>query len=189
MNKSERETDLTPTKGRTRIQSVARASRILMSIAQSIEGFTASEIAAKFDLSPPTAYHLLATLADEGLIAKNASRRYLLGPSATLIANAVSLQDVLPLSYLELSREIAARTSETVYISAWRGAQIRVLETIEGSHVLRVAGSAAGFTKLTHARARVKILLAFASEDVQDRVISTMTFERVTPNTITSEER
>ncbi|PRZ42317.1 IclR family transcriptional regulator [Antricoccus suffuscus] len=182
------EDPVNPGKSRTRIQSVTRAARILMSIAQSIDGHSASEIAAQFDLSQPTAYHLLTTLADEGLIAKDARRRYVLGPSASIIANAVSQQDILPDRYLALTRKVAALTGETVYFTAWRGLQICVLETIEASHALRVAAETAGFSKMTHTRASAKVLLAFASDEVRDRAIADMTFEKVCPNTITSEK-
>ena len=176
-----------PTSRPTRIQSVARASQILMAIARAKDGLAATQVARQFSLSQPTAYHLLATLADEGLVAKNSSRRYLLGPGAAVIASAVAAQDAPPLEYLRMSHRVANRTHETVYLSAWRGSQIRVLDTIEGSHVLRVAGSTDGYTKFTHARASAKVLLAHASKEVQDRVISAMTFERVTATTITSE--
>ncbi|MEO9200073.1 MAG: winged helix-turn-helix domain-containing protein, partial [Antricoccus sp.] len=60
-----------------------------MMIAQSVDGHSASEIAGQHGLSQPTAHHLLATPADEGLIAKDPRRRYVLSPSASIIANAV----------------------------------------------------------------------------------------------------
>jgi IclR family transcriptional regulator, acetate operon repressor len=60
--------EVEPAKQRQVIQSVARASRILLAVARSPHGLTATEVASIVGLSMPTAYHLLATLEEEKLL-------------------------------------------------------------------------------------------------------------------------
>src|SRR4051812_1985011 len=72
----------------TRIRSVARASQVLLWVAAQAHGATAKEIAKAHTLALPTTYHLLNTLTDQGLLAKDLQRRYILGPSAAILAQA-----------------------------------------------------------------------------------------------------
>ena len=55
----------------TRIRSVRRAAALLEHVAASPAGCTGTEAAAALDIPPPTAYHLLSTLVDAGLLAKD----------------------------------------------------------------------------------------------------------------------
>jgi len=72
--------------GRTRIRSVGRSARALLLVADSAAGCSATEVATRLGLAVPTAFHLLNTLVDEGLLAKE-RRRYFLGPAAGRIAD------------------------------------------------------------------------------------------------------
>jgi DNA-binding IclR family transcriptional regulator len=172
--------------GQTRIHSVSRASKILLAVAVSQNGLQAREVATRFDLALPTAYHLLATLTAEGLLHKDERRRYLLGPSAAVIAMAVGKDTSVPEYYLKPLRQLAAVTRETAYISAWRGGEIVVIATIEGAEAVRVAGLANGYGENIHARASGKLLLAFARDGVADEMLANMPLRKRTPNTITS---
>jgi len=70
----------------TRIQSVARACQLMLWLAERPHGATAKEAAFARHLTLPTTYHLLNTLADQGLLEKNAQRRYVIGPAAAQLA-------------------------------------------------------------------------------------------------------
>lgn len=166
------------------IQSVARASRILLAAASAPDGVSAKEVAVGFELKLSTAYHLLSTLASEGLLYKDARRRYMIGPRAATIAYAVERDNATPQRYIAMLRKLAQITSETAYLCAWRRGEIRVLETIEGAHAIRVGKITKGSYDNPHARAAGKLLLSFASEAQRKALISGR-LKRVTPNTIT----
>jgi DNA-binding IclR family transcriptional regulator len=170
----------------TRIQSVSRAIRILKAVASSDEGLTVRAATEELELSTPTAYHLLNTLVDEGMLVKDERRRYLLGPSASVIAEAFNRQGTIPERYMTALNGLASSTRETAYLSAWRNGAIAVLASVEGSQAVRVAGLTAGYSENEHARASGKLLLAFASDEVREAVLARSHLRRVTPHTITS---
>ncbi|UCR88186.1 IclR family transcriptional regulator [Mycetocola spongiae] len=172
--------------GTTTIQSVARASRILIAVAGTDEGLLAKEVADAQGLSLPTAYHLLATLVQEGLLFKDSRRRYVLGPQAEVVAAAIERNSAAPENYLVFLRQLAASTEETAYLSAWRNGEIAVLSSIEGSRAVRVSGLTGSHSDDLHARASGKLLLAYGTPELRERVIAASGFHPRTANTITS---
>ncbi|TAM67054.1 MAG: IclR family transcriptional regulator [Microbacteriaceae bacterium] len=180
----EREDDLDD--GRTRIQSASRAIRILLAVAATQDGLKAKEIADAFGLSLPTAYHLLNTLTNEGVLFKDERRRYLIGPRAAVIAEAVNNSNTVPDGYVKALHALAERTGETAYLSVWRRNEIVVLATVEGSQAVRVTGLTAGYSDNIHARASGKLLLAFAPAPVRKTLIEGLVLRRLTHATITS---
>src|SRR5690606_8701223 len=107
---------------RTRVRSVARGSRLLLLIARRAGGITASEAAKTLGVALPTAYHLLMTLVDEGLVARTAERRYVLGPRVAVLADGFLRDGDTPAYLTGPLRALAAETGETAYLTAWRGA-------------------------------------------------------------------
>jgi IclR family acetate operon transcriptional repressor len=153
---------------KTRIQSVARASQVLLWVADEPHGATAKEIAASQGLALPTTYHLLNTLVDEGLLAKDVHRRYILGRSTAILAQAYLRGKAVPDSLLGALRELARRTGETSYLADWGEHEIRVLASVEGSRMLRVAEVGSGVYEHGHARANGKVLLAYARPEIRE---------------------
>jgi IclR family acetate operon transcriptional repressor len=153
---------------KTRIQSVARASQVLLWVADQPHGAAAKEIAASQGLALPTTYHLLNTLVDEGLLAKDVHRRYILGRSTAILAQAYLRGKAVPDSLLGALRELARRTGETSYLADWGEHEIRVLASVEGSRMLRVAEVGSGVYEHGHARANGKVLLTYARPEVRD---------------------
>ncbi|TKG71692.1 IclR family transcriptional regulator [Prauserella endophytica] len=170
----------------TIIQSVARASQILARVAAQDDGLTASEVAQAMDLSLPTTYHLLTTLATEGLLYKDSGRRYVLGPAAEFIADAVNRNLAIPDYYKGPLQRLAAQTSETAYLSAWRRSKVQILAIVEGSQAVSVVGLAAGAVGNEHARATGKLLLAHARSEIRDEVLGADPFAPLTEHTTTA---
>lgn len=171
------------------VQSVARASRILLAVASAPEGLTAKQVAASFDLALPTAYHLLSTLTGEGLLAKDGQRRYVVGPKAAVIAHAMMRDAAPPESYLQALRRLADETGEMAYLSAWRRGRIEVLDHVAGAHAVAVGAISTGFCGDPHARATGKLLLAYADDVVRDAVLQSTELRPLTPHTITDRGR
>lgn len=168
----------------TRIQSVARASQLLLWVAAQPHGATAKEIAAAQGLALPTTYHMLNTLVDEGLLAKDVHRRYILGRSTSVLAQAYLRGKAVPDSLLSALREVARRTEETAYLADWGEHEIRVLASLEGRHMLRVAEVGSGRYEFGHARANGKVLLAYAQPEAREAYLRSHPLVPVTKATI-----
>jgi DNA-binding IclR family transcriptional regulator len=172
---------------KTTIQSVSRAARILLAVAAD-GAMTAKSASQRYGLSLPTAYHLLNTLVAEGLLVRDARRGFDLGPQAWTIASATQRRQPLPERFTAGLSELAASTGEAVYLSALRQDEVAVLATIEGVGALRVAGLTGTHAKNLHARASGKLLMAHASPKERARILDGLSFDRLTPSTITSRE-
>jgi len=168
----------------TRIQSVARASHILLWVAEAPHGATAKEIAAAQGLTLPTTYHLVNTLVDQGLLAREPSRRYVLGRGMAVLARAYLRGKTVPEGLLAALRELADRTGETVYLADWGDHEIRVLASVEGSQTVRVAEVGSGPYEHGHARANGKALLAHAWPETREAYLRAHPPVRLTDATI-----
>jgi DNA-binding IclR family transcriptional regulator len=173
-----------PAATKTRIQSVARACQLLFWVAEQAHGATAKEVAAARGLALPTTYHLLNTLVDEGLLAKDVHRRYVLGRNTAILAQAYLRGKAVPETLLSALRELARRTEETTYLADWGENDIRVLASVEGSQIVRVAEVASGPYEYGHARANGKVLLAFATPELRQTYLRAHPPVPMTKNTI-----
>lgn len=168
----------------TRIQSVSRAAQLLMHVAGSPEGITTTAAATAAGLPVPTAHHLLATLCDEGLLARGEQRRFVLGPGVAALASAYSQAEGVAPWLLEPLRKLVREQQETAYLSAWRGQQIMVLASLESGAAVRVAGAERGAYEDPHARATGKLLLAFAEPHQRAAILGEGALIARTPHTI-----
>lgn len=169
----------------TLIRSVARASQILLHLANHGEAITAKETATAVGMHVATTYHLLNTLVSEGLVAKDSARRYTLGPKVGVLSDAFDRQLSPPANLLSGLRELADSSGETSHLSAWRHNEIVVLASIEGSHAVRVGAIHRGMRGDGHARASGKLLLAHARPETREAYFSTHPIRVVTEHTIT----
>ena len=172
-------------RSQTRIQSVSRAIGLLVAIAESADGETARHLADRSGLSLATTYHLLTTLWAEGMLTKDESRVFRLGPKAAVIADAYQRSDWVPTEYRRALQAVASQTGETAYLGTWRNGGVQVLEKIEGAHAVRVVGLDVGYTEDVHARASGKLLLAYASDELRNSVLARARLRPLTANTIT----
>lgn len=172
----------------TTIRSVARASRILVQLAEQPDGCTAKQVATAQELPLPTAYHLLGTLVAERFVTKDSNRRYRLGPALGGIADAFSSQFKPPEHLMGPLDWLADATGETVYAVAWRYDAIVVLASVEGQNAVRVSGANLGYVESAHARASGKLLLAFASDETRSAYLAQNPLAPVTTRTIVQQD-
>ncbi len=135
-----------------------------------------------------TAYHLLDTLVDEGMLSKDERRLYGLGPRVGALADAYHRQTAPPPRQLAALRAVADETGETVYLSSRRRDEVVLVQAIEGRHPVRVAGLHTGYGANLHARASGKVLMAFATPDLFERYVARQPLHALTPNTITDSD-
>jgi DNA-binding IclR family transcriptional regulator len=161
-----------------------KAAQLLRFVAEEREPTTATEIATATGIPTPTAFHLLNTLVGEGLLVKDADRRYSLGPGVGLLADSFLSRIAPPRYLLGPLQKLADETGETCYMSGWRDGEIVVLQTVEGDHPVRVRGLYRGFAGVAHARASGKLLLAATTEAVRERYLGSHPLKPVTEKTI-----
>lgn len=169
----------------TRVASVARAARLLALVASTPEDQrTAARIARALGKPLPTVYHLLSTLVDARLLARDTNGCYHLGSAVGVLADAYQRQAVPHPELLSRLTDLAGETQESAYLSAWRQGDISILAAREGTRAVRVASLRIGYYENAHARASGKVLLAFT--DPADRVayLAHHPLRPVTPRTI-----
>jgi|tagenome__1003787_1003787.scaffolds.fasta_scaffold20873882_2 IclR family acetate operon transcriptional repressor len=156
----------------TRIRSVGKAVSILVWLAGQPEPRSAKQIATALGLPIATAYHLLDTLAQDGMLFKDEHRLYHLGPSVGLMVDAFQRQNSPPEYLLAPLRRLAEEVGETTYLSLADGLDVVVVASVEGSHAVRVRGLHVGFRGSLHARGSGKLILAYAGEERIDRYLA-----------------
>jgi len=170
----------------TRVQSVARAARALLVVADAAAGCSAAEVANRLELAVPTTFHILNTLVDEGLLTK-AKRRYFLGPAASRIGDGFMGPEPTTSTLLAALQQLAGITLETAYLAVWRHGQVVVIGSVEGQLALKVAGMGVGLAEDAHARASGKMLLSTLEAEALDPYLATHPLRAVTAHTITDE--
>jgi DNA-binding IclR family transcriptional regulator len=170
------------------IRSVGRAAEWLLWLAAR-DGATATELSQAFDVPLPTVHHTLRTLEQCQLLSRDQSRRYILGARVGILSDAFLRQQAVSRELMEPLAWLAETTTETAYLAAWRGGEIRIMACVEGSNAVRVAGVHTGFYADGHARATGKLLLAYATDYQRETYLSSHALRRVTARTITSASR
>ena len=171
----------------TTIKSVERAAHVYLYVADNPR-VQASEIANHFTLTGPTTHHLLSTLVQVGLLRKDSERRYELGTASERIAQSALRQLRPPAEMRTALNELARRTGESCYLTAWRGDQIAVIAAVEGKQAVRVSGLVVGYTENIHARVGARVMLAYADAESRDWVLAGYDYSAATPHTLRTRE-
>jgi IclR family transcriptional regulator, acetate operon repressor len=167
------------------VRSVVKATRMLLCIAES-DGLMAAQVAKECALPLGTAYNLLNTLLAEGMLTRDSSRRYTLGPKIAALSLGYARRGPSEQT-LELLRSLAAATGETAYVSAWQDGEVVAVAAIEGSSPVRVGRVHAELRGHEHARASGKVLLAQLEPRELDAYLATHLLAALTPATIVRE--
>lgn len=172
-----------------RIQSVARATDVLIEVARSPRGLTSKQITEQLDMSRQGAYHLIHTLTSAGFLTRTGEGRYALGLKIGTLAAAFP-RHLTPEEHLApYVRALATATGETSYAAGWQGDDIVVLSVARGDSAVQAAEIVRGTAEDGHARASGKLLLAHASSDLLERYFRSHTLRARTANTITDRQR
>lgn len=148
------------------IESVDNALQLLL-LLRTNGSLSVTAAAAYLGVAGSTAHRLLAMLKFRGFVVQDAHKRYMPGPAALRALGgplAVALP-VLARSHMEaLSRD----TGETVNLVTLQGREVRFIESVEGTQVLRV-GKRLGVLLPAERTSGGKVLLAeLAQDDVAD---------------------
>src|SRR5918994_5655707 len=171
------------TKSRNKfVQSVDRAITVMELLSR--RGWSGvTEVANELGINKSTAYRLLTTLRDRGLVEQDAAtEKYRLGFGLVLLARAVRADpDILRCSRPVCER-LSERTRETVTIAVLEGDEAVVIhQSISRASALGVDWT--GRHTPLHATAAGKIFLAYMPEDQLLRILEGP-LERFTENTV-----
>ena len=152
------------------ISSVDSALRLLTAL-RDHPSLAVKESAELLGVAPSTAHRLLSTLQANGFVAQDATtRRYGPGPQLLGVALA-SLRrvDVRRVARPHLAA-LSAETRETVNLGVPEGATVRIIDSVEGSEVVRVSART-GEVVPSHLAAAGKVLLAALSDEELFRLL------------------
>jgi DNA-binding IclR family transcriptional regulator len=164
------------------VQSVDRAITVMEFLSR--RGWSGvTEVSRELEIHKSTAYRLLTTLRDRGLVEQDAAtEKYRLGFGLVLLARAVSADlDILRCARPVCER-LSERTGETVTIAVLEGDDAVIIhQSISRASALSVDWT--GRHTPLHATAAGKIFLLYMPEDQRLRVLE-KPLERFTEKTI-----
>jgi IclR family KDG regulon transcriptional repressor len=172
---------------RRELNSVGNALCLLETLAP-LPDAGISELSRAMDLAKPTVDRLLVTLVAAGFAEQDRrSRRYRLTHKLLGLADGVRARATL----LEVARpyviELAEQLAETINLGILSDSSVVYLETVASSEVFRVEPRP-GTILPAYCTALGKAMLAHLPAERLDAVLAQTSFDRRTPNTITSEQ-
>jgi IclR family acetate operon transcriptional repressor len=139
------------------LDSVDNALRLLLRLRQ--DGvLRVTQVADELGVAPSTAHRLLASLRHRGFVVQDAGRAYRPGPACAELGSAAYVLGLAPLVRDQLER-LNAEVGETVHLMVRTGRQVRFIDGVEGTQVLRV-GARTGMVLPAHRTSGGKALLA-----------------------------
>lgn len=171
-----------------RIQSIARA-KALLDVMATGHWVSLRELAARTSLAKTTAFNLVQALVDTGLVERDAQAgAYRLGLHHLIYGRAVERRlDVSAVARPHLVT-ICRLTCETINLALPCPADAIIVDSLEGSHSLRVS-SYSGTRAPYHSTACGRALLAWQPKSFRQFLYSLGTLRRSTPHTITDPDR
>lgn len=181
--------DTPPSERTGQVRAVVRATALLREIAASDAGLTLTQVAERTGLPPSTTHRLLTTMESERFVRYDvAAGIWQIGVSAFVTGSAfVRTRNLLHLAKPFL-RRLVEMTNETANIFVESGGQVVCLDQVESRHAMRAITQVGGRLPL-HASGSGKALLSMMSKDRRDRILSALSFTRLTPATITDRDR
>lgn len=171
----------------TTVQSVGRALSILELLADGPYELGVTELGRRLGVHKATAYRLVSTLAERGLVERNpATDKYRLGFGMIHLAGAAMARLDMVQQARPILEELAERTRETVNLAVLDGDRVMHIDQIAGTRSV-VTVSWVGRRTPYHCTSNGKVLLAFLGEAERERLLAAP-LEPLTPNTIVDPE-
>lgn len=166
------------------LTSVERALDVLETIATSPRPIPAKAVAQWLGISLGTSYRVLHTLEHGGYVVRLGHGCFGLGGKVTALSRLFQEGlDLVPTVRPALEH-LAVETGEDTYLAVFRGGEIAVAEVVEGSRELHVEGLEVGFSRVAHASAIGKVLLAACPDDTIDDYLGQQHLRAFTPRTL-----
>lgn len=148
------------------LQTLARGLKALDALALSDEGLRSTDVAKRFNLNLNTAGRLLSTLEASGYAARGSDGRYTIGPN--LISAAIKKTNIANLSKASrpILEKLRDKTHETVFLVMRVGHSLVIVDSLDGSHDLRVVLKVGGVVPLFPATTGYAVTVDLRSTEV-----------------------
>ena len=166
------------------LSSVRRALDVLEVIASSPRPIPAKAVAQQLGISLGTSYRVLHTLEDGGYVVRLGHGCFGLGGKVASLSRLFQESLDVVRTLRPAIKRLAAEAEEDAYLALFRGGEMAVAEVVEGSSTLHVGGLEVGFSRVAHASALGKVLLAGCPDDTIDDYLGQQHLTALTPRTL-----
>jgi IclR family KDG regulon transcriptional repressor len=163
---------------------VVKVLKIFEALHSNPSGLQLKQIAKQTAINKSTAYRFLAHLQGEGYLYRDDAGAYVIGPKLARMGSGTNFAESLRKMSRPILQKLWTATGETVNLAILDGQQILYLDVIESSHTFRFASQIGGRRQL-HCTALGKAILAHLPEEETRELLASLTFERLTPRTLT----
>ncbi|MFY9932675.1 MAG: IclR family transcriptional regulator [Streptosporangiaceae bacterium] len=165
---------------------VSRAVALLTAFDDIHPKLTLTELARRAGLPLATAHRLTGELTTLGMLTRTPSGHYAVGRTLWRIGLLAPMQTGLREIAAPFLQDLYAATLATIHLAVRDGLRVLYLDRLSGQRSVPVV-SRTGSRLAMHATGVGKVLLAYAPEDVQEKILSSP--RRITPYTITQPTR
>lgn len=167
---------------------VGKLLQILERLDQAPGGLLLREVVSLTGINKSTAYRFLSHLENEGYVFRDHNGYYMVGPKLTKLGNGVTYQATLCRTSDEILDKLCAATGESVNLAVLDQTEILYLSVYPSQHTFRMV-SEVGVRRPLHCTALGKAILAYLPPAQQQKIVASIHFERMTPNTISTIEQ
>ena len=174
-----------PLHDRYHIPNVKKTLTVLEMLAKHPRGMTVAQLMDATGYTKTTVFRVLCTLLDLGYLQKKSDDRTI-SISRKLVALAYASLSEKNLSEISLDvmREIRDYTGETVMLGVLLESECIMIDQVEGTHFFIFSGKL-GMKSPLHASAPGKAILAFVGDEEREKLLSSITLNKITANTFT----
>jgi IclR family transcriptional regulator, KDG regulon repressor len=153
--------------------SIGKAGRVLDLFTPQHPEWGVTEVAAALSMPRSSAYDLLSTLAETGLLKHSDCKRYRLGWKVVSMSRTVLSTSDVRTHAQEVMRALVERLGATVHLATFDNGEVICIDKLASCQRLPLPASAIGMQLPPHSSAVGKVLLAH-----QPRLVATRAFER-----------
>lgn len=166
---------------------VGKVVQILDRLDQAPGGLLLREIVFATSINKSTAYRFLSHLENVGYVFRDPDGYYMVGPRLAKLGNGGTYQATLCRASAPILEKLREVTGESVNLAVLDRNEILYLSVFESQHTFRMV-SEVGARRPLYCTALGKAILAHLPPTQQRKLIAAASFQKLTPQTITSEE-
>jgi len=165
------------------VKSAKRVLDIFEILAQYSNGLTIKEVSELLNLPQSSVFNLMKTLHGEGYVSQDNEKKYQLG--AKLIHIGTSAMDALDIHAVGKGflQNLMEQVEETVFMSVLSADELVYVAKIDNNRSIRTTAQP-GYRKPLYCTGLGKVFLAFLPIEERERLVSQITFQKITDNTV-----
>jgi DNA-binding IclR family transcriptional regulator len=164
---------------------IGKVFKILEAIQASPSGLTLKPICEITGVHKSTAHRFLKHLERDGYVLRAEAGAYMIGPRLSNLGARSNHRVTLQAVARPILWDLWKSTGETVNMAVLDQGTVLYVEVLESPHEFRLA-SRVGIRRPLHATGLGKALAAFMPAEQRESALSTVTFQALTPKTITN---